>query len=152
MAAVDYTGILQAFAEIIKADVRIVDGVQVLVEQNPVMGQGDDGGRAIVLMRNSRRLDAGQAMAAGKRTRYIFSWSAWVSCFDMNSYEEACKKCDDLLGILEQVLMDNRTITGKVTASQLGGGDFLSSRSADESAFVAMAETRIESEVSVINP
>lgn len=153
MAAPDYSGILSAFKTIIEADSRIEAlGVKVYVEQDPVFGMPDDGGRAVVLLLNNRRMDPGQSMSAGKRTRYILRWSAWAACFDMNSYREAAIKRDEVLGILELILMANRTIDGLVTASQLSGGEFMSSRNADESAFVAMAETVMESEVSAINP
>ncbi len=47
--------------------------------------------------------------------------------------------------------MDNRTISGKVTASQLEGGEFMSVRNPGDNVFCAMAETVISAEVAAIN-
>lgn len=149
MAAIDYTGILSSLKAIFEADAR-TSNARVYVEEDPQFGQSDSG-RAIVLTLVNRTPSSGQSMAAGKRTRYAARIGAWSVGFDMESFNAACVKRDALLAQTELVLMDNRTISGKVTTAQLEGGEFFSVRNPGENVFCAMAETVIGVEVSAIN-
>lgn len=149
MAAVDYTGILSSLKTILEADSRL-DGVRVFVEEDPQFGMADQG-KAVVLTMKSRSPSSGQSMSAGKRTRYAASIGAWSIGFDMATFNDACIKRDAILGQLELVLMENRTISGKVTSMQLGGGEFMSVNRPTEQVFCSGAETIINAEVSAIN-
>ena len=149
MAAVDWTGILTSLAAILRADSR-TSAARVFVEEDPQFGLSDDG-QAVVLTMVSRTPMSGQSIAAGKRTRYLARIGVWAVGFDMASFEAACAKRDTLLGNVELVLMDNRTISAKVTASNLEGGEFMSVRNPGENVFCAMAETVVSAEVAAIN-
>ena len=149
MAAIDYTGILTSLKALLDADSR-TNNARVYIEEDPQFGQAD-AGRAVVLTLVGRLPSAGQPMAAGKRTRYVVRIGAWSVGFDMASFEAACAKRDALLAQVELVVMDNRTISGKVTSAQLEGGEFMSVRNPTDSVFCAMAETVISAEVSAIN-
>lgn len=149
MSAVDYTGILTSLAAILRAD-ALTSAARVFVEEDPQFGMSDVG-QAVVLTMSSRSPMSGQAIAAGKRTRYLARIGVWSVGFDMESFEAACSKRDTLLGNVELVLMANRTISGKVTASNLEGGEFMNVRNPGENVFCAMAETVVSAEVSAIN-
>lgn len=149
MAAIDYTGILSTLATLLAADSRLA-GVRIFVEEDPQFGLADQG-KAIVLTLVNRSSSSGQSMSAGKRTRYSVNIGAWSVGFDMASFNDACIKRDAVLGALELVLMDNRTISGKVTSAQLEGGEFMSVRRPTEQVYCSMAETVIRAEASAIN-
>lgn len=149
MSAIDYAGILSSLATLLQNDSRTSDA-RVYVEEDPQFGQSDVG-KAIVLTLTNRILSSGQSMSAGKRTRYLTRIGAWSVGFDMASFNDACIKRDNLLAQVELVLMDNRTISGKVTSAQLEGGEFMSVKNPGENVFCAMAETIIAVEVSAIN-
>jgi hypothetical protein len=149
MAAVDYSGILTSMKAIFEADSR-TNMARVYVEEDPQFGMSDNG-QAIVITMVSRSPMAGQAIAAGKRTRYLARIGVWSVGFDMASYQEACSKRDAILEQVELVLMANRTLGGTVTASNLEGGEFMSVRNPGDNVFCAMAETAISAEVSAIN-
>lgn len=149
MSAIDYTGILSSLQTIFGNDSR-TSAARVYVEEDPQFGQSD-AGKAIVLTMVSRSPSSGQSMAAGKRTRYAARIGCWSVGFDMASFNDACIKRDALLASVELVLMDNRTISGKVTAAQLEGGEFMSVKNPGDNVFCAMAETVIAVEVSAIN-
>lgn len=137
MAAIDYHGILTSLAAILEADASLA-GSQVVVEQDPTFDlQGS--GSAIVLTLDSRREAAGQPLAAGKRTRWHVRVSCWVVGFGM-SFEEAAERRDSIVGALELVLMNNRTVNGKVAAGWIEGGEFITVNRQSEGSF-AMAET-----------
>src|SRR3990167_5566547 len=149
MSAVTYTAILSALKAIFEADAR-TSGARVFVEEDPQFGLSD-AGKAIVLTMMNRSPTSGQPLAAGKRTRYMARIGIWSVGFDMASFNDACVKRDALLGQTELVLMDNRTISGKVTAAQLEGGEFMTVRNPGENVFCAMAETVVSAEVAAIN-
>lgn len=151
MAAINYHGILTSLDTIFKADAR-TSYAATFVERDPQLGLADLGS-AIAMFLDSRVATAEQAMAAGKRTRYLLSVAVWVIGFDVESFEKAALKRDTLLGQVELVLMDNRTISGKVTASQLSGGEFSSAMSdSGTHVFCALAKVTLQAEVSAINP
>lgn len=149
MSAIDYTGILSSYKSIFEGDSR-TSAARVYVEEDPQFGQSD-AGKAIVLTMVSRSPSSGQSMSAGKRTRYAARIGVWSVGFDMASFNDACIKRDALLAQVELVLMDNRTVSGKVTSSQLEGGEFMSVRNPTEQVFCSMAETVVVAEVSAIN-
>lgn len=136
MAVVNYHGILTTLKELLEADDSL-HGVPVLVEEEPVfdlLGAG----KALVLTLDSRRETSGQPLAAGKRTRWHIRLGIWAAGFDLK-FEEAAKKRDDLVGALELVLMNNRTVQGLVGAGWIEGGVFIPVQSAQ--GMYALAET-----------
>ena len=149
MAAIDYAGIRSQLKTLLEADARLA-GVRVYVEEEPQIGLSDVQ-KAIAVFTDTRVAVADQSMSAGKRTRYNLRTSLWTVFFDMTSYSAACDGRDGVLAQLELVLMDNRTLGGKVTASWLEGGELFSARSPQGNTFVAAAETVLVSEVSAIN-
>ena len=151
MPAIDYQGVRDQLESILKADSR-TSGARIFVEEEPQFGLSD-AQKAIAVFMDRRSEQASDQMAsAGKRTRYTLSISLWTVYFDMSTYRAACDGRDALMGQLELVLMDNRTIGGKVTASWREGGEMFAARDANSQTFVAAAETVLVAEVSAISP
>ena len=146
MAAVDYHGILTELKAILEADASL-DGVPVFIEEDPTFDLSG-AGKAIVLTLSRRRPTSGQPLAAGKRTRWEVSFSVWALGFDM-SFEAAAAKRDDLVGALELVLMNNRTVSGKLGSGWLEGGEFISVRDQTSGSY-AIAETLMSGEVTAV--
>ena len=146
MAVVDYHGILTSLKTILLDDASLGD-VSVFIEEDPqfdLIGAG----RALVLTLGSRREAPGQPLAAGKRTRWHVRLSVWAVGYAI-TFEEAAKARDDLVGLVELVLMNNRTVNGKVAAGWLEGGEFISVRSQNEGSY-ALAETVFAAEALAI--
>ena len=122
---------------LIEADATL-DGVLVFIEEDPQFDLSG-AGKAVVLTLANRRETPGQPMAAGKRTRWHVRVGVWAVGFDM-SFERAAATRDDLVGTLELFLMNNRTVSGKVSAGWLEGGEFISVRNQNEGSY-ALAET-----------
>ena len=101
-----------------------------------------------MLTLGSRREAPGQPLAAGKRTRWHVRLSVWAVGF-ANTFEKAAKERDDLVGSLELVLMNNRTVGGKVAAGWLEGGEFISVRDQSMGNY-ALAETVFVGEAQAI--
>lgn len=150
MSAVDYAGILNQLKTIIEADTSMA-GVRVYVEEDPQFGAMESG-KGVIIYLLDRRPTADQVASAGKRTRFIVRVQLWSLGFDLASFHDAEVKRDAVVGALELVLMNNRTIGDKVTSSFLMGGQFLNSRDAQDAVFCALAETILEAEVSAIAP
>ena len=137
MAVVDYHGILTSMKTILEDDASLGD-VPVFVEEDPQFDLSG-AGRALVLTLGSRREGGGQPLAAGKRTRWHVRVGVWAVGYAL-SFEAAAKLRDDLVGLVELVLMNNRTISGTVAAGWLEGGEFISVRNQTEGCY-ALAET-----------
>lgn len=150
MAAVDYAGIRSQLKSILEGDATMA-GVRIFVEEEPQFGLMDSE-KVIVVFTDSRTAaPADQPLAAGKRTRWHLRTTLWTLCFSADSYRAACDGRDTVLANLELVLMNNRTIGGKVAASWLEGGAFVSARAAGGSmVYVAAAETVLMSEVQAV--
>lgn len=126
MAAVDYHGIAQAIAEVLRSDSRLY-GVPVLVESRVPMTDLQAG--FIGVMLRSRRATDGQPIAAGTRMRLEVAYEVWCYGYSLNdqaagSYERR----DELIGLVELILMANRDLRGSVNVLWLNGGEFESSQ------------------------
>jgi len=146
VAAVNYHGLLTQLKTIIEADASL-DGVPVFVEEDPAFDLSG-AGKAIVLTLGNRRPSAGQPLAAGKRTRWEVTLSAWAMGYAM-SFEKAAALRDELVGALELVLMNNRTIGDKLASGWIEGGEFISVRDETTGSY-AIAETRMVGEATAI--
>lgn len=149
MAAIDYAGIRDQLKSVLEADSRL-EGVRVYVEEEPQIGLSDVQ-KAIAVFTYTRTASADQNISRGTRTRYNLRMSLWTVYFSMESYQDACNGRDAVIGQLELVLMENRTLGGLVTASWLEGGELFSARAPQGSTFVAAGETIFVSEVSAIS-
>lgn len=127
-------------------------GVRVEVEQDPVLGLPDDGGRALVVESLRRRPSQGQSMAAGKRLRSRFSVVISAVGFDMASFRDAARKRDGLIGQVELCIMADRSIGGRVSNLEIEGGEFYrASAPGNTGPFASVAETILEMDVSTIS-
>ena len=146
---VDYAGIRTQLKSLLNADAR-TSGARIYIEEEPQIGL-PDAGLAIAVFSLNRSAIASQPASFGRQTIYNLRTALWTFCFSMESHEKACELRDTLLGNLELVLMENRTIGGKVASSWLDGGEIFSARHPDTGIFVAAAETVLVSEVRAIN-
>jgi len=149
MASVNYPAILSGLKAILDADARL-GGARVYIEEDPQFGLPELG-KCIAIYLTRRSLHPNQPLNAGKTTRWLLEMSIWTFGFSLEHFPAAVGVRDTLLQQLELVLQENRTISGNVTTSWMGGGDFLSARNPDNSAFVAGAETTLIADVAVIS-
>ena len=142
MPAVRYHEILDALRQIFESDPRTGDAL-VHIETDPTM---DVVGaqKAILLVMDSRKPQDDQPIAAGKRTRYDLKIGIWAIGYAIDLGEAASIR-DTLLGEIELVLMENRTIRDKVATSWLMGGDFVTANA--EKNIFSSAETILVAEV-----
>lgn len=138
MAAIDYTALTDELEAIFKNDDRL-EGVAIHVEEEPQMGLADNGGAIAIFMENRTATEA-QPLKAGLATRFRLRISIWVVFFNLESFRAARQGRDNLLGLVEAVLMDNRTINDKVDFLWLEGGEMMSARDPGNSVFVSAAE------------
>ncbi len=150
MAAVDYVGIRTEIETALNADAR-TSSARVYVEEEPQFGLSDHQSVIAVFMDNRSAPATEQSVSAGKRTRFNLRVSFWVVAFSLDSYRKACDERDTLMGQLELVLMDNRTLGGKVAASWLEGGEMFSARDPRNAVFTAIAEVVMVLDVSAVN-
>ena len=147
---VDYVGIRDEIETILQADTR-TNEARIYIEEEPQFGLSDYTSAIAVFMDNRVTPIDVQSIGAGKRTRFNLRVSFWVVAFSMESYRKACDARDTLMGQLELVLMDNRTLTGKVATSWLEGGEMFSAKDQQTSTFTAVAEVAMVLDVSAIN-
>jgi hypothetical protein len=146
---VDYHGILEAAQFILQGDATLADAA-ILVEEEFGFGLGDKA-KAVYIYSLSRNATEAQPIAAGKRTRFNLSLLFWCVGFNMGSIREAARLRDALIGRVESVLMNNRTLNGKVDTAWLGGGDFLSAKNPESQSFLSAGEITMVCEVKAIN-
>lgn len=148
MAVINYKGIRDAVQSILQADSR-TSGARIYVEEEPQFGVMDK--PAIALFMDRRTMTHDQSLSTGKRTRYEIKMMLITVYFSLNSFHDACDGRDNLLAQLEATLMDNRTLNDTVKTMWLEGGELFSARDSQNNAFVAVGETGIVAEASVIN-
>jgi hypothetical protein len=147
MARANFQAALDAIKTLLEANIT---GLTVFVEQDPVFGLSDMGKAVVVLLRN-RTLSGNQGMAAGKTNRWSVFIQLWVTGFSAESYKKAAEIRDELLGEVELVLMQNRTLSGTVGQLQLEGGVFQNAQNDSMSAFGALAELMLKAEITAVN-
>ena len=126
--------------------------VRVEVEQDPVFGLPDDGGRACVVEAMRRTPSVGQSMAAGRRLRSRFTAIVTAIGFDMESYQKAARKRDDVIEKIELGIMSDRSIGGRVVNLEIQGGEFYrASAPGNTGPFCSMGETLLEMDISAIS-
>lgn len=150
MAAINYSGITDQLATLLRADSR-TSAARIFVEEEPQVGLMDQQS-AIAIFMDGRTAAPQQLLKAGKATIIHIRMSLWVVSFSIESFVAARAIRDPLLGNLELVLMANRTIGGLVEMSWLEGGSLVSARDdSGSSVFVAAAETVLVAEAIASN-
>src|SRR3990167_9767697 len=114
MAKVAYAAIRDTIKTVLEGDAR-TNVARIYIEEEPQFGLAD-AQKIIAVFMDRRRAPADQqSLSAGKRTRFLLDLLFVVAFFDMESFKAACDGRDALLGDLELVLMDNRTLSGQVS-------------------------------------
>ena len=131
MARIDYFEIGQQIKQVLIDDPDL-DGVTVLVEEQPVFGEGD----VIVIWPARRIAPPGQSLSAGTRVTYDIDYAIWCYGQALDA-SEASRMRDNLVGRAEIALMRNRTLNGAAKHITLRGGEF---GARDEPVFVRGAE------------
>ena len=149
----NYAAIVSALGDQLRAFPALSAlAVRVEVEQDPMFGLPDDGGRWIVVESMRRRPSLGQSMAAGTRLRSRFTVVISAAGFDMDSYQAAASKRDDIIDKIELAVMSDRSIGSRVTNLEIMGGEFYRvSQPGNAPPFAAVAETLLEMDVSAIS-
>lgn len=136
MARLDYYGIEEELRNIIVSD-TLADGVAVQIETEISTIEGPT---VVIFLENRIANAEDQAIAAGTQTRYQLTFALWCLDVSFDGFAEAIKKRDDLVSRIEQILMKNRSIGGKVISSWLAGGEFENAQTPDQTGFVSAAE------------
>lgn len=123
MARIDYFAIEKKLGDILSSD-STLQGVKVIVEEDVEFEDGPYVG--IYLER--RDATASQSLSSGTKIRYDLKLSIWCWSYSLDSVADAINSRDDLVGKVELVLLNNRTIGDKVTTSWLEGGEMPSAR------------------------
>lgn len=138
MARVDYYAIELAIQTILQSAPSL-SGVVVTVEEELLFGAEITPWVGIYLDRRDAPANL-QSLSAGQRTRFLLRFSVWCWEFSLESVAKAIQLRDDLLGKVEIVLMDNRTLNGTVNKSWLEGGEMPSARLPGGSGWVSGGE------------
>ena len=141
MARLDYYAIENQIKTILEADSDVTGhwgerNTRVLIEREMVFGM--DELPAVMIYLDRRDATPGQPIAAGTRTRLQLRFSIWCVDFHLDSMAMACEARDDLMGLVEVALMKNRDLDGKVGASWIEGGEFMSAE--NDGSFIAAGE------------
>jgi len=142
---VDYFAIQEEMAEIFRAHTDLAN-IKILVEEEILFGADEGPWLAIYLDRRDA-VDGEQYIAAGTSTVFKLSFTIVCAAFSLDSLKSSVKARNDLVGNVELVLMQNRTLNEKVNMLWLKGGDMPSGRLPDDIGFVSLAEVQVEAEV-----
>lgn len=131
MAAIGYYALLQEIQALLEGDPTL-GRVTVAIENQGLVN-------ALAPWVNLRldRRDAPEQFLGGTRQRYLLRILATCGQYALD-LGEASRLRDELLGAVELVLMNNRTVNGFVTTSWLEGGAF--DIAALDAGYVANAE------------
>lgn len=151
MAKIDYLGIEQEMAEILRS--TLPDGYTVCVEEEILFSPEMTPWVGIYLDRREA-LDTEQSISAGRRTAYRLWLIVWVWCFSLDRLE-AVRMRDDAVAEVEVALMGSRTLNDKVRMMWLRGGRLPSSRVRNDQmlgqtqqSFIAGGEILVSADVS----
>jgi len=155
MAAVAYAAIRDAIESILNSKIEqggVLEGARIYIEEEPQFGLMDQGVAIALFMDTRNAPDGEQSISKGTRTRMYLRVTFWIVAFSMDSFRKACDMRDAMMGALELVLMDNRTLNGTVSTSWLNGGELFSAKDPqNNTVFTALAEVVMTLDVSAIN-
>ena len=140
MAGLDYWSIETELKAILAAD-PILNNVGIILEEEfepaidilPVIG----------IFLDAMRSPEEQAIAAGKKHRKNIVYSLWAFDYDIENNANATKKILSLMDKLEQVLMANRTINGKVDKAWFEEGEVVSTKNKDTGTIISGIEIKL---------
>lgn len=124
MARVDYFDIQAEIKTILDADAG-VSGANINIEIERDMNFSARFPACFIYLDSRSAPPDEQRLAAGTRTDFILRFSLWVFGINLNTLADACHQRDDAIGLIEIALMKNRTLSNKVNALWLDGGEFL---------------------------
>lgn len=141
MARIDYWGVKNELAVILREQ---LDNVTVVVEQD--MQIGAEMTPWICVYLEGREIPAGQPIAAGRVFRVRVRLSIWVWCHNLE-LESAEKERDRLLGEVELILANNRTLNDKVDGLWIEGGELPSTKDPASPGFFSGGEIKISTDI-----
>lgn len=117
-------------------------------------------GKATVLANQSPHINVTEiardplrpAIAAGTLSRYRVRWKVTVSTFSAAGFEDAMQQRDEVLGITEVCMMNNRDLGGIMSPKQLTlEGGSLQSGPSEAGGFWAQADLDLSAEIQFSN-
>jgi hypothetical protein len=141
MAKIDYFALAEEIAEIIHAN---KPEIMVVVEEELIIGP--DNHPIVAVYVDRREPPDIQPIAAGKKMRVIVYFAVWVWSYGLN-VKEAIRERDDLIGDVELILMQNRTINDLVDTLWIDGGRLPTAMLPDSSGFTSGGEIIVRAEV-----
>ncbi len=144
MSAIDYWAIRTAIRTVLKRDENL-DNVYIHIEEEFIFGV--ESTPAVIIYLDGREApDDMQSISAGKKTRYLLTFSLWCYEYNMESVALAIKARDTLIGNVEIALLRDHSLESTVTKSWLEGGGMFSART-EEGQFFASAEVILVADV-----
>jgi hypothetical protein len=142
VAKVDYWGVKNELRQILD---DALDNVTVVVEADMQMAAEQTPWVGVYL--EGRDIPRDQPIAAGRVSRVRVRLSIWVWCHNIESLEASEKERDRLLGEIELILMNNRTLNNKVEALWIEGGELPSTKDPSTPGFFSGGEIKIASDI-----
>jgi hypothetical protein len=145
MARINYGALTVAIEDILSASAELRNW-EVTIEAVPSLPIPVNKIPHIGIFEEARSLTSGQPIASGQRTRYTLRWRVVVSALG-KTYRDASQARDEILGLVEVALMNNRSLGGALSGGSLtlGGGDFASG-AVDSGGLIAQASLTLTAE------
>ena len=106
MAKVDYYALEENLQEILRNNLTSVEPHAITIEEPPE-ALGLESNPSICIMLEGREVPEDiQTLSAHSRTRYHVKINIIVQAFDLNGFKNACELRDDVIGDIEDVLLD----------------------------------------------
>ncbi len=144
---IDYYAIEEAIKAVLDGDATLSSaGVLVLIEEQIIFDVEARGGW-VVIYAERRDPSNESGISAGQRQRYAIRFSLWCWAYSLEGTKDAMERRDDLVGNVEVALLGNRSLSGAVHKTILGGGDLAGGPlPQDMGGFVAGAEIILTAE------
>jgi hypothetical protein len=139
MAGVDYWGIREAIAAVLRADANLY-GVNVLIEEIFLLSP-EQCPAVIVYLEDRAAVPSQQRISAGMRTDFELHFTLWCSCYSIESRPVAVRLRDELMAVVETALQHNRVLSDTVGPLWLTGSPRYDIKS--DAGFVAWGEVQL---------
>lgn len=141
MARVDYWSIQNELVEILKQN---LNDVTITLEEDFMLSSEMTPWLCVYL--EGREVPESQPIAAGRRVRMRVRLSIWIWCYALELHA-AVQARDDLVGRVELILAENRSLNDKVDALWIEGGQLPSVNTPEAHGFFSGGEIVVSSEI-----
>ncbi len=119
MAKIDWYGFAEQFQTAIQ---DALPTLMITIEEARPVGP-DANPSATIFIKGRRVPDELQTISSHTRTRYIIEMTIWVAAWHLEGFRKACEMRDDLIGDIEDVLLNSANWSSFADAIYIDGGD-----------------------------